>query len=154
MDNDMKSGQEAWNTIEGNQGENKVVIHVPKVGEIYREVYGWVAKTNQQLSYYNTEFPRVRKRNRVFDSLFEIYFLINGYNWRNSPNLISGKTRDECEQSSFRFGVIRVCYAIFETANSRMSILHYPSRPSCHKERDTMTSKKFLPTIPAVKGAG
>ena len=60
LDNDVESGRETWNTIEVNQGEDDVVMHVPKVGEIYREVYGWVERTNQQLSYYNTEFRSVR----------------------------------------------------------------------------------------------
>ena len=89
LDNDVESGRETWNTIEVNQGEDDVVIHVPKVEEIYREVYGWVDRTNQQLSYCNTEFRSVRKQSRVFDSLCEMYVLFNGHTlWRSSQNLL------------------------------------------------------------------
>ena len=141
LDNDVNSGRETWNTIEVNQGEDDVVIHVPKVGEIYREVYGWVDRTNQQLSYYNTEFRSVRKQSRVFDSLCEMYVLVNGHTlWRNSQNLIAGKTRDACTQSSFRFEIIRAWYAMFKKSNGRMGILHYPSRKlSTHKRTVEMT---------------
>ena len=108
LDNDVESGRKTWNTIQVNQGEDDVVIHVPKVGEIYREVYGWVDRTNQQLSYYNTEFRSVRKQSRLFYGLCEMYVLVNGHTlWRNSQNLIAGKTRDACAQSSFRFEIIR-----------------------------------------------
>ena len=87
------------------------------------------------------QFRSVRKQYRVFDSLSEIYVLVNGYNlWRNSPNLIAGKTGDECAQSSFRFAVMRVLYAIFKRTNGKMSILQYPSRKlSTHKRTIEMT---------------
>lgn len=56
-----------------------------------------------------------------------MYVLVNGHTlWRNS--LIDGKTRDECTQSSFRFEIIRVWYAVFKKSNGSMGILHYPSR--------------------------
>ncbi len=51
LDNDIPSGRETWNTIDVNKGEDEVVIHVRKLGEIYREVYCWLI---EQISNYHT----------------------------------------------------------------------------------------------------
>ena len=56
LDNGIPSGREHWDTIEVNQRADREIIHVPKVAELYKEIYGRVARGNQQLSYYNTEF--------------------------------------------------------------------------------------------------
>ena len=125
LDNDIKSGKESWNTIAVNQGRDQVAIHVPEVATLYREMYGWVDRSNQQLSYYNTELRSVRKQSRVFDSLCEMYVLVNGHTlWRNSANLVADMSKDTCSQSSFRFEIIRVWYAMYKKTNSRMDILH------------------------------
>ena len=65
--------------LEVDQRADREVIHVPKVAELYKEIYGWVDRGNQQLSYHNTEFRSVRKQNRVLDSLIEMYVLVNGH---------------------------------------------------------------------------
>ena len=79
LDNDIKSGEEFYVPINVNQGAEQAVILVPLVAQLYREIYGLVARTNQQLSYYSTEFRSVRKQSRIFDSLLEIYVLVNGH---------------------------------------------------------------------------
>ena len=80
---------------------------MPKVAELYREIYCWVDRGNQQLSYHNTEFLSVRKQNRDRDSLTEMYALVNGHTlWRNSSNLMCNVTRENMSQSEFRFAVI------------------------------------------------
>ena len=109
MDNDIESGQEHWDIVEANQEAEQRVIHLPKVAKLYREIYGFVNRSNQQLSYYNTEFRSVRKQSRIFDSLCEMYPLVNGHTlWRNSPNLTTNVKRDPKSQSAFRFEVIRI----------------------------------------------
>ena len=75
LDNGIPSGREHWDTMEVNQGADREIIHVPKVAELYKEIYGWVDRGNQQLSYHNTEFRSVRKQNHVLDSLIEMYVL-------------------------------------------------------------------------------
>ncbi len=119
-----------------NQGARKVVVHVPRVASIYREVYGWVDRSNQQLSYYNSEFRSIRKQSRVLDSLMEMYVLVNGHTlWRNNPNLTEGVSRDSQSQSEFRFAVIRVWYALFKKTNGRDEILHYPGNKQRNHRR-------------------
>ena len=77
---------------------------MPKVAELYKEIYGWVERGNQQLLYYNTEFRSVHKQNRVHDSLIEKYVSVNGHTlWRNSPNLMCNVTRENMSQSEFKF---------------------------------------------------
>ena len=49
LDNSIPSGQEHWDTMEVNQGTDREIIHVPKVAELYKEIYGWVDRGNQQL---------------------------------------------------------------------------------------------------------
>ena len=68
LDNGIPSRREHWDTMD-----------VPKVAELYKEIYGWVDRGNQKLSYYNTKFRSVRKQNRVFDSLIEMNVLVNGH---------------------------------------------------------------------------
>ncbi len=90
--NDIQAGQHYWETIKVNQGRENVIIHISRVAVLYLEIYGWMDRTNQQLSYYNTEFRSVQKQNRsvqkqnwIFDSLCEMYVLANGHTlWRNS----------------------------------------------------------------------
>ena len=48
---------------------------MPKVAELYKEIYGWVDRGDQQLSYHDTQFRSVRKQNGVLDSLIEMYVL-------------------------------------------------------------------------------
>ena len=128
LDNDIISGKEFWDTSEVNQGAEKAVIHVPEVARLYREIYGWVDRSNQELAYYSTECRSIRKQSRIFDSLCEMYVLANGHTlWRNCMNLTGGISKDAVSQSSFRFKVIRFRYALFKMTNGRMSVLHYPS---------------------------
>ena len=89
--------------VEANQRAEQIVIHPPKVSTLYREIYGFVDRSNQQLSYYNTEFCSVRKQSRIFESLCEMYALVNRHTlWRNSPNL-TALTRSAKSQTAFRF---------------------------------------------------
>ena len=109
---------------------------MPKVAELYKEIYGWVGRGNQQLSYHNTEFRSVRNQNRVLDSLIEMYVLVNGHTlWRNSPNLMCNITRENMSQREFRFAVIRFWYAMFRKANGRMEVLLYPVSKQTHHRR-------------------
>ena len=72
--------------MEVNQGADRELIRVPKEAEIYKQIYGWVDRGNQQLSFYNTEFRIVRKQCCVLDILIEMYVSVNGRTlWRNSP---------------------------------------------------------------------
>eukprot|EP00794_Sanderia_malayensis_P001103 gene1103-biopygen337 len=136
LDNDIKSGQQYWEPVEVNQGREKVIIHMPRVAALYREMYGWVDRTKQQLSYYNAEFRSVRKQNRIFDSLCEMYVLGNGHTlWRNSTNLHEQLSKNALSQSSFRFEVIRIWYAKFKMYHGRMPVLHYPSDKPRGKKR-------------------
>ena len=133
LDNGIPSGREHWDTMEVNQGADREIIHVPKVAELYKEIYGWVDRGNQQLSYYYTEFRSVRKQNRVLDSLIEMYVLVNGHTlWQNSPNLMCNVTRENMSQSEFRFAVIRIWYAMFRKTNGRIEVLHYPVNKQTH----------------------
>ena len=75
LDNGIPSEREHWDTMEVNQGADREIIHVPKVAELYKEIYGWVDRGNQQLSDHNTEFRSVRKQSHVLDSLIEMYVL-------------------------------------------------------------------------------
>ena len=140
LDNGIPSGREHWDTMEVNQGVDRETIHVPKVAELYKGIYGWVDRGNQQLSYHNTEFRSVRKQNRVLDSLTEMYVLVNGHTlWRNSPDLMCNVTRENMSQSEFRFAVIRVWYAMFRKTNGRMEVLHYPVKRTHHWRSLAMT---------------
>ena len=119
--------------MEVNQGADREIIHVPKVAELYKEIYGWVDRGNQQLSYHNTEFRSVRKQNRAFDSLIEMNVLVNGHTlWSNSPNLMCNITRENMSQSEFRFAFICIWYALFRKTNGRMEALHYPANKQTH----------------------
>ena len=72
VDNDIDSRQESWETMSVRKREgNEVGVHIPRVAALYRSVYGWVDRCNQQLAYHNAEFRTVRKQNRVLDSLIE-----------------------------------------------------------------------------------
>ena len=129
--------------MEVNQGADREIIHVPKVAELYKEIYGWVDKGNLQLSYHNTEFRSVRKQNRVLDSLIEMYILVNGHTlWRNSPNLMCNVTRENMSQSEFRFAVIRIWYAMFRKTNGRIEVLHYPVNKHRRSLAMTVTSPR------------
>ena len=113
LDNDIRSGKDFWQTIEVNQGAEQTVIHVPEVARLYREIYGWVDRSNQQLSYYNAEFRSIRKQSRILDCMIEMYVLVNGRTlWRNFPHLMEGLSKDAMSQSQFRFSIIRVWYAV------------------------------------------
>ncbi len=78
LDNGIESGREHWDIIKANHGAEQCAIHVPKVAQLYREIYGWVDRSNQQLAYYNSEFRSVRKLSRVFDNLCEMYVFVMG----------------------------------------------------------------------------
>ena len=79
LDNGVASGKEFWDTTSVNQGPHRPIIHVPLVVQLYREIYGWVDRSNQQMSYYNSEYRSIRKQSRVFDNLCEMYVLVNGH---------------------------------------------------------------------------
>ena len=132
--------------MEVNQGADGEIIHVPKVAELYKEIYGWVDRGNQQLSYYNTEFRSVHKQNRVLDSLIEMNVLVNEHTfWRNSPNLMCNVTKENMSQSEFRFAVIRIWYAMFRKTNGRIEVLHYPVNKQTHHRQSlamTVTSPR------------
>ena len=103
LGNNIEFGQERWDMVEASQRAEQIVSHLPKVSTLYREIYGFVDRSNQQLSYYNTEFCSVRKQSRNFESLCEMYALVNRHTlWRNSPNL-TALTRSAKSQSAFRF---------------------------------------------------
>ena len=146
LDNDIKSGEEFWVPINVNQGAMQAAIHVPLVAQLYREIYGWVDRTNQQLSYYSTEFRSVRKQSRIFDCLCEMYLLVNEHTmWRNCPNLVANLKRDAKMQCTFRFEIIRIWYARFRMTNGTAQILHYPTTKPRAKERSleaTLTSPR------------
>ena len=111
LDNGIPSGREHWDTMEVNQGADREIVHVPEVAELYKEIYGWVDRGNQQLSYYSTEFRNVRKQNRILDSLIEMYVLVNGHTFRLiSLNLMCNITRENMPQREFRFPGIEVFY--------------------------------------------
>ena len=142
LDNGIPSGRENWDTMEVKQGADKEIIHVPKVAELYKEIYGWVDRGNQQLSYHNTEFGSVCKQNRVLDSLIEMYVSVNEHTlWQNNPNLMCNVTRENMSQSEFRFAVICIWYALFRKTNGRMEVLHYPVNKQTHRRPSlTMTA--------------
>eukprot|EP00795_Rhopilema_esculentum_P004046 gene4046-20219_t len=146
LDNDISSGREFWDTLEVKQGAVNQVIHMPEVAKLYREIYGWVDRSNQQLAYYSTECRSVRKQNRVFDNLAEMYILANGHTiWRNSCNIAERMSKDAISQSSFRFEVIRDWYAVFKMTNGTMAVLHYPNyKPRSNKRKlaQTITSPR------------
>ena len=75
-----------------------------------------------------------------------MHVLANGHTlWRNCINLTGGMSKDAVSQSSFRFDVIRVWYALFKMTNGRMSVLHYPSlKPRSNKRKleQTITSPR------------
>ena len=124
---------------QGYQSAEKVVIYrsVLRVAAIYREVYGWVDRSNQQLLYYSIKVRSIRKQGRVFDCLAEMYVLVNDHAiWCNSPNLV-----DKQSQSESRFSIICVWYAMFKRTNGKMEILHYPSNKQKHHRR------KLAPTV-------
>ena len=141
LDNGIPSEPENWDTMEVKQGADKEIIHVPKVAELYKEIYGWVDRGNQQLSYHNTEFRSVRKKNRVLDSLIEMCVSVNEHTlWQNNPNLMCNVTRENMSQSEFRFAVICIWYALFRKTNGRMEVLHYPvNKQTLHRPSLTMT---------------
>ena len=88
VDNNIESGEEHWELIEVKEKRDRLVIHVPKVAAHYKDTYGWVDRTNQQLSYYNTEHRTIRKQGRVLDSMIEMYAMNNMHTlWINSPEL-------------------------------------------------------------------
>ena len=120
FDNDIDSRQESWETMSvRNREGNEVGVHIPRVAALYRSVYGWVDRCNQQLAYYNAEFRTVRKQNRVLDSLIELYALVNSHAiWGNS-NL---RAKPFNESAAFRFEVIRVWFAKFKLQNARKEI--------------------------------
>ena len=122
--------------MEVNQGADREIVHVPKVAELYKEIYGWIDRGNQQLSYESTEFRNVRKQNRILDSLNEMYVLVNGHTlWRISPNLMCNVTRENMPQSEFRF--------------AGMEVFHYPVNMQTHHRRSlamTVTSPRKGPT--------
>ena len=69
----------------------------------------------------------IRKQSRIFDSLCEMYVLVNGHTlWCNQQNLIAGKTNHTGSQSAFRFEVIRIWYALYRKTNGSADVLHYP----------------------------
>ena len=118
-----------------------MIINLPLIAQLYREVYGWVDRTNQQLSYYYTEFRSIRKQSRIFDSLCKMYALLNGKTlWCNVLHLLAGLSRDEKSLSSFRFAVIRVWYAKLSSTNGRPAILHYSAVKSSPKKRSLKVS--------------
>ena len=39
LDNDTESGQEHWDMVEANEGAEQMVIYLPKVATLYREIY-------------------------------------------------------------------------------------------------------------------
>ena len=128
LDNDTESGQEHWDMVEANERAEQMVIYLPKVATLYREIYLFVGRSNQQLSYYNIEFPCVRKQSRIFDSLCKMYALVKRHTlWRNSLNITANLTRDAKSQNAFRFEVIRIWYAKFKMTNGRVDVLHYPT---------------------------
>ena len=109
LDNRIASGRDFWETINVNKGPDRSIIHVPLVPHLYREIYGWVDRSNQQMSYYSSELRSIRKQSRVFDNLCEMYVLVNGHTlWRNSNHLTQGMSKDGISQSECRFAVIRV----------------------------------------------
>ena len=136
LDNGVASGRKFWDTIDVNQGAERPIIHVPLVAQLYREIYGWVERSNQQMSYYNSEFRSIRKQSRVFDNLREMYVLVNGHTlWRNSNHLAQGMSKDAISQSEFRFAVIRVWYAMYRKTNGRTEVLHYPANIQARHRR-------------------
>ena len=131
IDNDIESGQEHCSSLEVNSKGGKIAIHVPKTALLYREMYGWVDRTNQQAAYYNTDRKTVRKQNRVLDALIETYALVNTHTvWLNSLNLISSISRDDRSSSNFRFRIIRAWYAKCRMHNCRSEILRNPTSAS------------------------
>ena len=86
--NNIESGEEHWELIEVKGKSDRPVIHVPKVAAHYKDTYGWVHRTNQQLSYYNTEHRAIRKQGKILESMIEMYALNNMHTlWINSPEL-------------------------------------------------------------------
>ena len=145
LDNGIASGKEFWETINVNKGPDRSIIHVPLVAQLYREIYGWVDRSNQQMSYYSSELRSIRKQSRVFDNLCEMYVLVNGHTlWRNSNHLTQGMSKDGISQSEFRFAVIRVWYAMFRKTNGRTEVLHYPANMQA-KHRKRLASTLMSP---------
>ncbi len=90
-----------WDVFEANHRAEHCAIHVPEVAQLYREIYGLVDRSNQQLAYYDSEFMSVRKQSRVFDNLFEMYVFINEHTlWRKMEENAS------LSQSEFRYYII------------------------------------------------
>ena len=136
LDNGVASGREFWDTINVNQGAERPIIHVPLVAQLYGEIYGWVDRSNQQLSYYNSEFRSIRKQSRVFDNLCEMYVLVNGHTlWRNSYHLTQGMSKDAMSQSEFRFTVKCFWYAMYRKTNGRTEVLHHPANMQTRHRR-------------------
>ena len=79
LNNNVEFGENNWQLIEAQNKGEQIIIHIPKVAAIYRKTYGWVDRTNQELTNYNTEHRTVRKQSRVLDSMAEMYGLNNMY---------------------------------------------------------------------------
>ena len=131
LDNNVESGDN-WQLIEAQNKGEQIIIHIRKDAATYRETYGWVDRTNQELAYYNTEHRTVQKQSRILDSMAEMYGLNNMYTlWRNSPDL------DDFERVSdiadFRFSVVRMWYAVAKKFSGRLEVLHYPLTKSRNK---------------------
>ena len=143
LNNNVESGEENWSLIETNNKGGRSIVHIPKVAAIYRETYGWVDRTNQDLAYYNTEHRTVRKQSRVLDSMIEIYALNNMYAvWQNSPHLAEFESVS-CT-ADFRFAVVKVWYAISKKLGGRPHVLNYPRalrKSGCKRQlEDTVLS--------------
>lgn len=127
-----------------NQGRDQIAINVPTVAKLYREMYGWVDRSNQHLSYYSMEFRSVRKQSRVFDSMFETYAIMNPYVvWKNSLNLTANVSTRNLSISEFRFNLVRIWFAVCRQMNGSDNSLHY--RISCPKQRKPLASTLLSP---------
>ncbi len=126
LDNDISSAREEWQIHEIRSGRETSTAYLPKVAAIYKDVNGWVDRTNQMLSYYNTECRSIRKQSLVFDNIIEMYCLQNSYTlWRNSPNLFQNVKATKKTSAEYRFDVVRAWYAECKMHNGRPSVLHY-----------------------------
>ena len=70
VDNDFSAGNTDF--VERLQGN---VLRCPESIRLYQEIYGWVDKTNQQLSYYLTKSRSRRKQTHLLFTIIEIYAL-------------------------------------------------------------------------------
>ena len=117
-----------------------MAVRLPRSACIYKEMYRWVDRTNQDLAYYNSDRRTVRKQNRVLESLIETYALNNGHCvWQNSPNLIANVSRDDRSISEFRFKVIRAWYASCRMYNSKQNCYASQINPRTGEEKQNMS---------------